>query len=279
MLALLLDSGAARRGTAIGAERRIASDWATCCVSAETERVVMNAVATENVSIIGFDSAWTDNQNAPGAVCIIRIDGAGRRTLVQPSLVSFDQALTMIEAETAPLRIVALDQPTIVPNVTGMRPVDRVAASLISWLGGGVQPANRSKIGMFDDAAPVWRFKERLGAVEDPEASRGAVAGLFLMEVFPALALPSLNPAFCGRLLGPRYNPARRKTFTLAGWHGVIAAIRRIAVEEEVVGLMEWADHLSAIAARAKRIRIGSTQCFAPWSGCTGTPLHALRPS
>lgn len=213
---------------------------------------VMNAVTRKNVSIIGFDSAWTDNPNAPGAVCIIRIDGSGSRTLVPPSLVSFDQALMMVDAETAPLRIVALDQPTIVPNMTGMRPVDRVAASLISWLGGGVQPANRSKIGMFDDAAPVWRFKERLGAVEDPETSRNAAAGLFLMEVFPALALPSLDPSFFGRLLGPRYNPARRKTFTVTGWHGVIGVVRRIAVEDEVVGLMEWADTLSTIATPRK---------------------------
>lgn len=212
----------------------------------------MNAVAAGDVSIVGFDSAWTDNQKAPGALCIIRIDGAGRRTLVPPSLVSFDQALAMIETEAATLRIVALDQPTIVPNATGMRPVDRVAASLISWLGGGVQPANRSKIGMFDDAAPVWRFKERLGAVEDPETSREATAGLFLMEVFPALALPSLDPAFCGRLLGPRYNPARRKTFTLAGWHGVIEAVRRIADLEAVAGLAEWADALTQTPAPRK---------------------------
>ncbi|ACL56572.1 hypothetical protein [Methylobacterium nodulans] len=93
---------------------------------------------------------------------------------------SFDAALAAIEAEGAAcsLRLVALDQPTLVPNATGMRPVDRVAASLISWLGGGVQPANRAKIGMFDDAAPHWRFKERLGATEDPEASRGASNGL-----------------------------------------------------------------------------------------------------
>jgi predicted RNase H-like nuclease len=36
-----------------------------------------------------------------------------------------------------------------------MRPVDKVAASLISGPGGGVQPSNRSKKGMFDDAAQL----------------------------------------------------------------------------------------------------------------------------
>lgn len=137
-------------------------------------------------SIIGFDSAWTDSPKAPGAICTIRIDKSGRRTLVPPVLVSFDGALAVVEAETnfSALRIVALDQPTIVPNLTSLRPVDRVAASLISWLGGGVQPANRSKIGMFDDSAPVWRFKERLGGTEDPEASRGASEGCFSWRCF-----------------------------------------------------------------------------------------------
>lgn len=225
----------------------------------------MNDRAPGTVSLIGFDSAWTDSPKAPGAISVIRIDDGGRRTLVPPTLVSFDEALTTIEAEDAvsTLRIVALDQPTIVPNLTSLRPVDRVAASLISWLGGGVQPANRSKIGMFDDAAPVWRFKERLGAMEDPEASRSAAAGLFLIEVFPALALPSLSPAFCGRLLGPRYNPARRKTFTLAGWHGVIATVRRVADQEDIGGLREWADALAAIPApkKADQDRLDAVLC------------------
>lgn len=214
----------------------------------------MSEKAHRAVSIIGFDSAWTDSPKAPGAICTIRIDKSGQRSLVPPTLVSFNQALAVIEDEApvSDLRIVALDQPTIVPNLTSMRPVDRVAASLISWLGGGVQPANRSKIGMFDDTAPVWRFKERLGAMENPEASRSASAGLFLMEVFPALALPSLDPLFCGRLLGPRYNPARRKTFTLLGWHSVIAAVRRIAVEEQIIGLTGWADSLAAVSTPRK---------------------------
>jgi predicted RNase H-like nuclease len=85
------------------------------------------------------------------------------------------------------LTLVAIDQPTIVPNQSGMRPAERVAASAISWLGGGVQPANRSRIGMFDDGAPIWRFLTNLGALENPERTRSADDGLYIMEVFPAL--------------------------------------------------------------------------------------------
>lgn len=221
--------------------------------------------AARTTSIIGFDSAWTDNPRAPGAICTIRINPAGRRTLVPPRLASFDEALAAIEAESAvsDMRLVALDQPTLVPNATGMRPVDRVAASLISWLGGGVQPANRAKIGMFDDTAPLWRFKQRLGAIEDPEASREATRGLYLMEVFPALAMPSLDPAFDGRLRGPRYNPARRNTFTLAGWQAVIAAVRKQAIAAEVAGLADWADDLARIEIprKADQDRLDAVLC------------------
>jgi predicted RNase H-like nuclease len=99
-----------------------------------------------------------------------------------------------------------------------MRPVERVTASLISWLGGGVQPSNTGRVGMFCAASPIWGFLAALGALEDPEKSRTAASGLYLIEVFPALALASLHPSFFGRLAAPRYNPGRRKTFALADW-------------------------------------------------------------
>ena len=147
---------------------------------------------------------------------------------------------------------VALDQPTIVPNLTSLRPVDRVAASLISWLGGGVQPANRSKIGMFDDAAPLWPFLSRLDAIEDPEQARSASSGRYLIEVFPALALASLEGAFFGRRLGPRYNPARRKTFRLSDWQALMAALLRYADAKEIEGVSGWIGELGLIEKPAK---------------------------
>ena len=90
-------------------------------------------------SIIGFDSAWTDQVKAPGAVSIIRVIDGRPREFVPPRLSSFPQALAIIETEQSHFDrcFVALDQPTIVPNATGSRPVDKVAASVISWLGGG----------------------------------------------------------------------------------------------------------------------------------------------
>jgi predicted RNase H-like nuclease len=201
-------------------------------------------------TVVGFDSAWTDSAKAPGAVCAIRCDHRGQLSSSDPQLASFDQAFDFVAAEQSrcDVCIVALDQPTIVPNLGGMRPVDKVAASLISWLGGGVQPANRSKKGMFDDDAPIWRFKQRLSASDDAEAARTADQGLFLIEVFPALALPSLEVAYFGRLLAPRYNPANRRRFRLPDWIGVTTMVHRHAFALGLFSLATWATNASLIS-------------------------------
>lgn len=50
-------------------------------------------------SIVGFDSAWTDNPKAPGAVCVVRFNGEGARLCVMPRLSSFREALEVIAHE------------------------------------------------------------------------------------------------------------------------------------------------------------------------------------
>ena len=76
-----------------------------------------------------------------------------------PRAASFDDAAILIRELRAShdYVLVALDQPTVVPNATGMRPVERVASSLICRLGSGVQPANRGKK-LFAANAPIWQF-------------------------------------------------------------------------------------------------------------------------
>jgi predicted RNase H-like nuclease len=188
---------------------------------------------------IGFDSAWTDNPKAPGACCAVTFDDGAAVRFHAPRLASFDQALEFIQDVRTQFTLVALDQPTIVPNLTSMRPVERVAASLVSWLGGGVQPSNRGRIGMFCDNSPIWTFLSALGAIEDPEAARRAPGGLYLMEVFPAIALASISPEFFGRLKAPRYNPGRMKTYLAADWVRVAEAA---ATEAQALGCGQLAD-------------------------------------
>jgi predicted RNase H-like nuclease len=111
-------------------------------------------------------------------------------------------------------------------------------------MGGGVQPANRGKVGMFDNGAPIWSFLTQLAGEEDPEGSRQATHGLFYFEVFPALALASMHSSFFGRSAGPRYNPGRRKTFKQEDW---IRVVRCVASEAERYGLsalQQWCNTL-----------------------------------
>ncbi|SEH23584.1 DUF429 domain-containing protein [Rhizobium sp. NFR12] len=199
-------------------------------------------------SIVGFDSAWTDNPKAPGAICVIRVGVDGPHLHLAPRLASFAEALKVIENERKDARkcLVALDQPTIVPNLTGSRPVDKVAGSLISWIGGGVQPASRAKIGMFDDAAPIWTFKQALGAAEDPELARAASSGVFLLEVFPALALAAIERVFCSRLAAPKYNPANLKRFKLSDWQAVVEAAMRFGLSNSLRHMEEWCSVLAS---------------------------------
>jgi len=218
------------------------------------------------VLFIGFDAAWMDNARAPGAMCAASFDGRRFPHFEPPQLVGFAKALEFIRSVHRDDRptLLAIDQPTIVPNAKGMRPVDKVAASVVSWIGGGVQPANRAKIGMFSDNAPIWRFLQCLEAAENPELSRAAKTGLFLMEVFPALALPSIADRFCGKGLGPRYNPGRRKTFRIEDWRAVVEAMTLEADRLGVACVAKWLASLEHVEhpRKADQDRLDALICL-----------------
>ena len=79
-----------------------------------------------------------------------------------------------------------------------------------------------------------------------------AATGRFLIEVFPALALASLDDGFCMRLKGPRYNPSRRKTFRLDDWHRVLSAVAKYAHQASIDGLAIWCKDHSGIKSPKK---------------------------
>jgi len=209
-------------------------------------------MSSETITIFGFDSAWANN--APGAICAMTLDADGSSSFKPPDLVSFDDALAFIEAESrfSNASIVAIDQPTIVVNSVSCRPVDRVAATIVSFTGGGVQPANRSRRGIFDDSAPFWSFKARLGATENPGQSRVATIGRFILEVFPALALAALNSKFCRRLGAPKYNPAKKQKFRRDDWDAVVETVAEYAADAGISGVVDWANALLGVQAPNK---------------------------
>ena len=86
-------------------------------------------------------------------------------------------------------------------------------------------PANTSKTEMFGPNAPMWPFLNRFGGSANPMAP---VAGTMVIETYPVLGmialgwtLPDMSPQSrpAGRL--PKYNPDRRKNFSLPDWRYV----------------------------------------------------------
>lgn len=211
-------------------------------------------IAQRSSVIFGFDSAWTDSPKSLGAICAITFDDVGNIYFHEPKLASFAEALAFIDefSRDFSLSLVAIDQPTIVPNLVGSRPVDKVAAALVSYVGGGVQPANRGKLGMFCDNSPIWTFLTKLRATEDPAEARSAQTGRFIIEVFPALALPSLDERFALRLGGPKYNPRNRRKFRLDDWLSVTQVILAAAEALEIEGLVQWANRMGSLSCPRK---------------------------
>lgn len=219
--------------------------------------------------LVGFDSAWTDQARQPGAVAMLRLEDGRPAAFDPPVLARFDAARDMIaaRAEGADLLLVAIDQPTVVANRTGARPVDRIAASLVSRMKGGVQPACRDGFGarMFGDDAPIWRFLDALQLVQDPQRARIESHGRFAIEVFPALALPAFVPALFARRRGAKYNPAVRRHFLLTDWRLVCAGLASTATGLGLAALADWARIQETIARPTKsdQDRLDSALCLA----------------
>jgi predicted RNase H-like nuclease len=205
---------------------------------------------------IGFDSAWADNPRAPGAITAIVRRGTDAIDFHAPIAATFDGALEFIErvGRGADYLLVGLDQPTIVSNFDGCRPVERVAASLVSKLGGGVQPARRNGGGarMFGDGAPVWSFLARLKARQNPFEARDRWAGRFLVEVFPALALPTFVPAIWSRKAAAKYNPTNKKKLRLDDWSLVASTLAEVAAGAQLQQLGLWFGTQAVVGAPVK---------------------------
>lgn len=202
-------------------------------------------------TIIGFDSAWAGN--APGGICALTFADGKIAEFVEPTLARFDEAIAFIKRvkSFSDYALVALDQPTLVPNAHGIRPVERVAGSIVNGLGGGVQPANQSKSSMFGSRAPIWNFLDAIDARENPTVARTAANGLFLIEVFPALALPSLIPEIWQRRRAAKYNPASSK-FSLSDWSLVTNGLIEIATTVTLGPVAEALARLNALQAPKK---------------------------
>ena len=197
-----------------------------------------------NTLLVGFDSAWTAaNQGA--LVGMIRHDNGKLLPLGLPFIANFEaaeQAILTWQAEFAVERtVILIDQPTIVGNATGQRPVEHIVASLVSRRYGGMQPANAGRRGMFDDGAPIWAFLDRFGGPTDfLSCSRHTE----IFETYPVLTIIARGWILSdehrpsGRL--PKYNPVRRLTFRRDDWAYLCGMLSEVFMDRGVAAIAEW---------------------------------------
>ena len=228
-------------------------------------------------AFVGFDSAWSGKN---GGIAWASFRGSRLQDFGEPKPANFEEAACIIETlrDEHGYVLIALDQPTLVPNETGSRPVERVAASLVSTLKSGIQYANRGREELFGAYAPIWEFLERLGTRENPPAARTAIHGLHLIEVYPALALPALEPAIMERKRAARYNPNNRKKFSLDDWKLVASAVRRHADTLDIAQLSQWASKQTDLAEPRKchQDRLDAAICLIIALQWRRVPRHRL---
>ncbi len=197
--------------------------------------------------VVGFDSAWTAHNS--GAIVGALALGDGQLTdLGTPEIADFCQATLLIrkwrEEHKVQNTLILLDQPTIVANATGRRPVERIVSSAVSRRRGGMQPANTSRSDMFGDDAPVWPFLEEFGGPGDPLAP---LAEKQVFETYPVLALIAMGWTLPDqRLLGrlPKYNPAR-PTYSDFDWCHVCKQTSTALRELGLTGMAHWVDSVT----------------------------------
>ena len=240
-------------------------------------------------AFVGFDSPWADK--APGAVCFAVFDGDRLTKRELPKPARFDDARQAVERcrAVAPYTLVAVDQPTMVPNATGMRPVEKLAGSVKQ----GVQPAYLNK-SLFGRSAPIWKFLDELGPNEDPREAQCADSGLHVMEVYPGLALPGLfSDSTCRLPLSIHYNPGNGAKFSIEDWRRVTCSLVSCLQDLNLEPFAEWLDKqanngnphkvdqdcldalICLVIALKWRHRHQDMQVLGDWRGHMVTPLSA----
>jgi len=205
--------------------------------------------------LVGFDSAWTRTYRG-ALVGVLQLDDGRFRELGLPQIVNYREAEAVIlewQTEHEPTATtILLDQPTIVKNVDGQRPVENLVGSPISLRYGGTQPANTARREMFGRDAPLWPFLTRFGGPTDP---LGPMVDTRVFETYPVLAMIALDWTLpdsrkAGRL--PKYNPARKKTFLTSDWQYVCGLTYDAFLSRGLTEISTWIDCAARILVPRK---------------------------
>ena len=192
-------------------------------------------------AFIGFDSAWGDKK--PGSITWASFSNQKLERCCLPKPAFFDDAVNVYnELRTChDFLLIGIDQPTIVENPSGSRPVEGVVRPLIRKLGSAVLPANLEKSNLFGPSAPIQHFLSEINALQNPMTTRVSQEGAYVIEVYPVLALTALEPAIMERKEVARYNPKNRKKFRGGDWRLVANTVARQTDSFNLPALSRWA--------------------------------------
>jgi predicted RNase H-like nuclease len=191
-----------------------------------------------SASFVGIDLAWKAKARSGLAV----VDGSGR-LLESGIAVTDDEIVAWIERH-APVAVVAVDAPLVVPNQTGQRVGEREIAKAYGRYGASPYPSNRSNP-LFEPPR-AETLAERMGWSVDPRVSTGSADGRSstvvtnCIEVYPHPALVGLF-ALPERILYKK-GPDRKPGFELL--MRCLASVPELRLEESP----RWAE-LTAIVA------------------------------
>lgn len=139
-------------------------------------------MASLSPQFLGIDLGW---QSGASGLCCLGLEGDRLTLRCLTRLQSVEAILAWVEAWTqgADTAVVAVDAPTLIPNLTGMRLADRLAHRYFGKYDAGCYPANQGR----PFAAKLVSFGlalESLGFAHCPQ-SPAQPLGRFQLEVFP----------------------------------------------------------------------------------------------
>ena len=149
--------------------------------------------------------------------------------------------------------VILIDQPTIVKEASGQRPVENLVASPVARRHGGMQPANTNRLGMFDGGAPIWPFLNRFGG---PADFLSCARQTLVFETYPVLTIIAqgwiINDSrrITGRL--PKYNPARRHTFNNSDWVFLCVKLSEAFKGYGLDSISDWIYSIQCLASPRK---------------------------
>lgn len=233
-------------------------------VSADGERISVKTVTS--ASRVDFNRATIDQVDR---VVILRINlDEGEPSLEELMDLPIAEVLPQLRDIGTALYFPVSRSPRPPADLSKLKETARAAwqGYLVIQLENGMIIVERDGASV-NPAKPVLREIARQHGVDimnvmgNPKNTRSL--GHFLIEVFPALSLPSLDDRFALRMGAPKYNPANRSRFRMQDWRTVVQVVGQIADDLGLTEMVAWVETLGELDTprKADQDRLDAVIC------------------